>query len=152
MVRRRLDRLQPHLLEHRRQKRFVLFLQSQTTTFELDSHCPDLWTRYSDGRQRRECLHRVKAIIPKPDCLCLSLISCHIFNLLLLIEYRTKFITRMFNGNGLYGCYALAATIFTLGLIRDAAYVRVLLYLVMSLLPLLQSRHGYSDKMGSDLL
>jgi len=35
------------------------------------------------------------------------------------IEYRSKFISRMFNGNGLYGCYALAATIFTLGLIRD---------------------------------
>jgi methylene-fatty-acyl-phospholipid synthase len=36
------------------------------------------------------------------------------------LEYRSKFITRIFGGNGLYGCYALAATIFTLGLIRDA--------------------------------
>lgn len=71
----------------------------------------------------RGCLREVRAFIPRPDCLCLLLISCHIFNPLLLIEYRTKFITRMFNGNGLYGCYALAATIFTLGLIRDAVYV-----------------------------
>lgn len=36
------------------------------------------------------------------------------------VEYHSKFITRLFKGNSLYGCYALAATIFTLGLIRDA--------------------------------
>jgi len=35
------------------------------------------------------------------------------------LEYRNKTITRLANGNSLYGCYALAATIFTLGIIRD---------------------------------
>ncbi|KAK3818414.1 MAG: phospholipid methyltransferase-domain-containing protein [Benniella sp.] len=44
------------------------------------------------------------------------------WNIVARKEYRSKFITRMFGGNGLYGCYALAATIFTLGLIRDAIF------------------------------
>ncbi|KAI7830449.1 phospholipid methyltransferase-domain-containing protein, partial [Gamsiella multidivaricata] len=44
------------------------------------------------------------------------------WNIVARKEYRSKFITRIFNGNGLYGCYALAATIFTLGLIRDAIF------------------------------
>ncbi|KAF9932754.1 Phosphatidyl-N-methylethanolamine N-methyltransferase [Linnemannia zychae] len=44
------------------------------------------------------------------------------WNIVARKEYRSKFITRLFNGNSLYGCYALAATIFTLGLIRDALF------------------------------
>ncbi|KAI1290460.1 Phosphatidyl-N-methylethanolamine N-methyltransferase [Mortierella claussenii] len=44
------------------------------------------------------------------------------WNIVARREYRSKFITRMFNGNRLYGCYALAATIFALGLIRDAIF------------------------------
>ncbi|KAF9358647.1 Phosphatidyl-N-methylethanolamine N-methyltransferase [Mortierella sp. NVP85] len=44
------------------------------------------------------------------------------WNIVARKEYRSKFITRMFGGNGLYGCYALAATIFILGLIRDAIF------------------------------
>ncbi|GJJ69842.1 phosphatidylethanolamine/phosphatidyl-N-methylethanolamine N-methyltransferase [Entomortierella parvispora] len=44
------------------------------------------------------------------------------WNIVARKEYHTKFITRMFNGNGLHGCYALAATIFTLGLIRDGIF------------------------------
>ncbi|KAF9909172.1 Phosphatidyl-N-methylethanolamine N-methyltransferase [Lobosporangium transversale] len=44
------------------------------------------------------------------------------WNIVARKEYRSKFITRLFNGNSLYGCYALAATIFTLGLIRDAIF------------------------------
>jgi hypothetical protein len=39
-------------------------------------------------------------------------------------EYRTKFITRTFGGNAYYGCYALAVTIFSLGIFRDFLYVR----------------------------
>ncbi|KAF9922710.1 Phosphatidyl-N-methylethanolamine N-methyltransferase [Modicella reniformis] len=41
------------------------------------------------------------------------------WNIVARKEYRSKFITRLFNGNALHGCYGLAATIFTLGLIRD---------------------------------
>ncbi|KAF2085090.1 phosphatidylethanolamine N-methyltransferase [Saccharata proteae CBS 121410] len=37
-------------------------------------------------------------------------------------EYHNKVITKLFGGNSLYGCYALAATIFSLGIIRDAIY------------------------------
>ncbi|KAF9351220.1 Phosphatidyl-N-methylethanolamine N-methyltransferase [Mortierella sp. AD094] len=44
------------------------------------------------------------------------------WNIVARKEYRSKFITRIFGGNGLYGCYALAATIFTLGIIRDALF------------------------------
>ncbi|KAF9184340.1 Phosphatidyl-N-methylethanolamine N-methyltransferase [Haplosporangium sp. Z 11] len=44
------------------------------------------------------------------------------WNIVARKEYRSKFITRMFKGNSLYGCYALAATIFILGLIRDAIF------------------------------
>ncbi|KAF4557001.1 Phosphatidyl-N-methylethanolamine N-methyltransferase [Elsinoe fawcettii] len=41
-------------------------------------------------------------------------------------EYRNKTITRLFGGNALYGCYALAVTIFSLGILRDAIYERAL--------------------------
>jgi phosphatidylethanolamine N-methyltransferase len=41
-------------------------------------------------------------------------------------EYHNKTITKLFNGNSLYGCYALAITIFFIGLIRDALYERAL--------------------------
>ncbi|EON61510.1 methylene-fatty-acyl-phospholipid synthase [Coniosporium apollinis CBS 100218] len=41
-------------------------------------------------------------------------------------EYHNKVITKLFRGNSLYGCYALAVTIFTLGIIRDAIYERAL--------------------------
>jgi methylene-fatty-acyl-phospholipid synthase len=37
-------------------------------------------------------------------------------------EYRTHFLTRIFGGNAKLACYALAATIFSLGLVRDAFY------------------------------
>lgn len=37
-------------------------------------------------------------------------------------EYHNKTITKLFNGNSLYGCYGLAVTIFSLGIIRDAMY------------------------------
>ncbi|KAF9108218.1 Phosphatidyl-N-methylethanolamine N-methyltransferase [Mortierella sp. AM989] len=44
------------------------------------------------------------------------------WNIVARKEYHSKFITRIFRGNRLHGCYALAATIFTLGLIRDAIF------------------------------
>ncbi|KAF9585380.1 Phosphatidyl-N-methylethanolamine N-methyltransferase [Lunasporangiospora selenospora] len=44
------------------------------------------------------------------------------WNIVARREYRSKFITRIFNGNSLNGCYALAATIFILGLIRDGLF------------------------------
>ncbi|KAK7535862.1 phospholipid methyltransferase-domain-containing protein [Phyllosticta citribraziliensis] len=37
-------------------------------------------------------------------------------------EYHNKTITRLFNGNSRNGCYALAVTIFSLGIIRDYIY------------------------------
>nr|POE47881.1 phosphatidyl-n-methylethanolamine n-methyltransferase [Quercus suber] len=41
-------------------------------------------------------------------------------------EYYNKTITKLAGGNPRYGCYALAVTIFSLGLIRDALYERAL--------------------------
>ncbi|KAL9100257.1 MAG: hypothetical protein Q9163_004349, partial [Psora crenata] len=41
-------------------------------------------------------------------------------------EYHNKTLTRIFNNNPLHACYALAITIFSLGLIRDALYERAL--------------------------
>lgn len=41
-------------------------------------------------------------------------------------EYNTKIITNLFGGNRLYGCYALAVTIFAMGLFRDFLYERAL--------------------------
>ncbi|GAB7348435.1 hypothetical protein MBLNU459_g6855t1 [Dothideomycetes sp. NU459] len=41
-------------------------------------------------------------------------------------EYHNKTITKLVGGNRLYGCYALAVTIFSLGIIRDAIYERAL--------------------------
>ncbi|KAG9601404.1 phospholipid methyltransferase, partial [Aureobasidium melanogenum] len=43
-----------------------------------------------------------------------------------LAEYHNKTITKLFGGNSLYGCYALAVTIFTLGIVRDSIYERAL--------------------------
>ncbi|KAI4217946.1 MAG: hypothetical protein LQ349_008944 [Xanthoria aureola] len=41
-------------------------------------------------------------------------------------EYHHKTLTRLFNGNAQRACYALALTIFSLGLFRDALYERAL--------------------------
>lgn len=41
-------------------------------------------------------------------------------------EYRTRFLTKAFGGNAQTACYALAATIFSLGLLRDFLYERAL--------------------------
>ncbi|KAF2172942.1 hypothetical protein M409DRAFT_16893 [Zasmidium cellare ATCC 36951] len=41
-------------------------------------------------------------------------------------EYNYKTITKLAGGNPYYGCYALAVTIFSIGLIRDALYERAL--------------------------
>ncbi|KAF8927895.1 phospholipid methyltransferase [Dissophora ornata] len=55
-------------------------------------------------------------------CIASIIFNPTFWNIVARKEYRSKFITRIFNGNGLYGCYALAATIFTLGLIRDGLF------------------------------
>ncbi|KAI8321518.1 phospholipid methyltransferase [Martensiomyces pterosporus] len=41
-------------------------------------------------------------------------------------EYRTHWITRLFNGDKYKGCYAIATTIFSLGIIRDLLFNRAL--------------------------
>lgn len=41
-------------------------------------------------------------------------------------EYRNKVLTKAFGGNSRLGCYALAATIFSLGIFRDILYERAL--------------------------
>jgi len=38
-------------------------------------------------------------------------------------EYHNKVITKLFGGNARLGCYALAVTIFSLGIFRDYLYV-----------------------------
>ncbi|KAL2021244.1 hypothetical protein VTK56DRAFT_7323 [Thermocarpiscus australiensis] len=48
------------------------------------------------------------------------------WNIVARREYRTRFLTRLFRGNAQLACYALAATIFTLGLVRDFLYERAL--------------------------
>ncbi|KAK3805951.1 MAG: phospholipid methyltransferase-domain-containing protein [Linnemannia elongata] len=74
-----------------------------------------------------QCYHNSRLLVDWSDKRMWFAVASIVFNptfwnIVARKEYRTKFITRMFNGNGLYGCYALAATIFTLGLIRDAAF------------------------------
>ncbi|KAF4979680.1 hypothetical protein FZEAL_4171 [Fusarium zealandicum] len=39
-----------------------------------------------------------------------------------LLEYHNKVLTKLFGGNSKAGCYALAATIFSLGMVRDYIY------------------------------
>lgn len=46
------------------------------------------------------------------------------WNIVARAEYRHHVITNLFGGNRLNGCYALAATIFLLGLLRDYLYSR----------------------------
>lgn len=43
-----------------------------------------------------------------------------------ILEYRTHFLTKAFGGRRQLACYALAITIFSLGLVRDAIYERAL--------------------------
>ena len=42
------------------------------------------------------------------------------------LEYRNKLLTRLFNGKSQVACYFLAATIFSLGIVRDLLYERAL--------------------------
>ncbi|KAL2281780.1 hypothetical protein FJTKL_11254 [Diaporthe vaccinii] len=48
------------------------------------------------------------------------------WNIVARREYRTRFMTKTFGGNAQRACYALAATIFGLGLCRDFLYERAL--------------------------
>ncbi|KAL2049007.1 hypothetical protein ABVK25_010759 [Lepraria finkii] len=48
------------------------------------------------------------------------------WNIVARSEYHNKTLTRLFGRNSLRACYALAITIFSLGLFRDALYGRVL--------------------------
>ncbi|KAF2471997.1 phosphatidylethanolamine N-methyltransferase [Lindgomyces ingoldianus] len=41
-------------------------------------------------------------------------------------EYHNKLITKLFGGNSRLGCYALAVSIFSLGIVRDVLYDRAL--------------------------
>lgn len=41
-------------------------------------------------------------------------------------EYHNKILTRLFGGNSRIACYALAATIFSIGIVRDVLYERAL--------------------------
>lgn len=48
------------------------------------------------------------------------------WNIVARQEYRNKTLTKLAGGNGLYGCYGLAVTIFSLGILRDFLYERAL--------------------------
>lgn len=48
------------------------------------------------------------------------------WNIVARREYRTRFLTKAFGGNAQTACYALAATIFSLGMVRDMLYERAL--------------------------
>jgi len=62
--------------------------------------------------------------------ICLASIAFNpiFWNIVARNEFRNKTITRIFGGNAYYGCYALAITIFSLGMIRDGLYHDALLY------------------------
>ncbi|KAM6535048.1 Phosphatidyl-N-methylethanolamine N-methyltransferase [Fusarium falciforme] len=44
------------------------------------------------------------------------------WNIVARQEYHNKLLTKLFGGNSKVGCYALAATIFSLGMVRDLIY------------------------------
>jgi len=44
------------------------------------------------------------------------------WNILARSEYKNKTLTKLAGGNGRYGCYALAVSIFSLGILRDHLY------------------------------
>jgi methylene-fatty-acyl-phospholipid synthase len=44
------------------------------------------------------------------------------WNIVARQEYHNKLLTKLFGGNSKVGCYALAATIFSLGMVRDYIY------------------------------
>lgn len=48
------------------------------------------------------------------------------WNIVARSEYRNKTLTRLAGGRSLYGCYGLAATIFSLGIFRDILYEKAL--------------------------
>jgi methylene-fatty-acyl-phospholipid synthase len=48
------------------------------------------------------------------------------WNIAARTEYHHKTLTKLAGGNAYYGCYALALTIFSLGIFRDALYERAL--------------------------
>ncbi|KAF2761607.1 phosphatidylethanolamine N-methyltransferase [Pseudovirgaria hyperparasitica] len=48
------------------------------------------------------------------------------WNIVAYNEYHHKLLTKLFGGNRHYGCYALAITIFSLGILRDILYERAL--------------------------
>ncbi|QIX02017.1 hypothetical protein AMS68_007534 [Peltaster fructicola] len=48
------------------------------------------------------------------------------WNLAARSEYHNKTLTKLAGGNRLYGCYALAVIIFTIGIVRDSLYERAL--------------------------
>ncbi|PPQ93496.1 hypothetical protein CVT25_005237 [Psilocybe cyanescens] len=49
------------------------------------------------------------------------------WNIVARNEYRNKTITRIFGGNARYGCYFLALSIFSFGMLRDSLYRKALL-------------------------
>ncbi|KAI1116432.1 methylene-fatty-acyl-phospholipid synthase [Nemania sp. NC0429] len=48
------------------------------------------------------------------------------WNIVARQEYKNKVLTKLFGGHSQTACYALAATIFSLGLVRDGLYERAL--------------------------
>ncbi|KAJ7430139.1 phospholipid methyltransferase [Mycena galericulata] len=60
-------------------------------------------------------------------CLATILFNPVAWNIVAQNEYRNKTITRLFGGNGRYGCYFLAVCIFSAGMFRDSLYHRALL-------------------------
>ncbi|KAH9476783.1 Phosphatidyl-N-methylethanolamine N-methyltransferase [Psilocybe cubensis] len=49
------------------------------------------------------------------------------WNIVARNEYKNKTITRIFGGNARYGCYFLALSIFSFGMLRDSLYRQALL-------------------------
>lgn len=48
------------------------------------------------------------------------------WNIAARLEYNKKVLTKLAGGNSLYGCYTLAVTIFSLGILRDLLYEKAL--------------------------
>ncbi|CAJ0825029.1 10068_t:CDS:2 [Entrophospora sp. SA101] len=62
-------------------------------------------------------------------------------------EYKTRFITRAAGGNPYIGCYRLATTIFSLGLLRDYLYHRAIEHQ-----PTLPELNNYQVKLSGAIL
>ena len=82
---------------------------------------PTFWNIVAQNGMYILALEKTHDNVRTFTCLCVC-----VFLMLTRIEYRNKSITRLLGGRRYLGCYLLAFTIFTLGILRDHLYQRAL--------------------------